>query len=76
MCCIKISIAGWLNHIKDDNKLYVDKIGWQPSQLLHTGIVKTYEWINKQLEASLVPMSTADLDMRDRFQSWMNYKNY
>jgi nucleoside-diphosphate-sugar epimerase len=52
-----------------DNKLYVDKIGWQPSQLLHTGIVKTYEWINKQLEASLVPMSTADLDMRDRFQS-------
>jgi nucleoside-diphosphate-sugar epimerase len=52
-----------------DNKLYVDKIGWQPSQLLHTGIIKTYEWINKQLEASLVPMSTADLDMRDRFQS-------
>jgi nucleoside-diphosphate-sugar epimerase len=52
-----------------DNKLYAEKIGWQPSQSLRTGIEKTYEWISAQVELSLAPMSTADLDMRDRFNS-------
>jgi nucleoside-diphosphate-sugar epimerase len=52
-----------------DNKLYAEKIGWEPSQSLRDGIVKTYEWINKQVEDSLAPMSTADLDMRDRFNA-------
>jgi nucleoside-diphosphate-sugar epimerase len=32
-----------------DNKLYKEKIGWEPTQPLYDGIVKTFEWINKQL---------------------------
>lgn len=32
-----------------DNKLIAEKIGWQPSQSLKTGIEKTYAWINEQL---------------------------
>jgi nucleoside-diphosphate-sugar epimerase len=31
-----------------DNKLYKEKIGWEPTQPLYKGIIKTYEWINKQ----------------------------
>jgi nucleoside-diphosphate-sugar epimerase len=49
-----------------DNKLYKSKIGWVPSQSLRSGMEKTYAWIEKQTKLNTV-MSTADLDMRDRF---------
>jgi nucleoside-diphosphate-sugar epimerase len=32
-----------------DNKLYKEKIGWEPTQPLYDGIVKTFKWINKQI---------------------------
>jgi GDP-D-mannose 3', 5'-epimerase len=32
-----------------DNKLYKEKIGWEPTQPLYEGIEKTFEWINKQV---------------------------
>lgn len=32
-----------------DNKLYKEKIGWEPVQPLYDGIVKTYQWINQQV---------------------------
>ena len=32
-----------------DNKLFKEKIGWEPTQLLIKGMEKTYEWINKQV---------------------------
>jgi GDP-D-mannose 3',5'-epimerase len=32
-----------------DNKLYKEKIGWEPTQLLYEGMKKTFEWINKQV---------------------------
>ena len=32
-----------------DNKLYKEKVGWEPTQPLYNGIVKTFEWINKQV---------------------------
>ena len=32
-----------------DNKLYKEKIGWEPSQPLYEGIKTTFEWINKQV---------------------------
>jgi nucleoside-diphosphate-sugar epimerase len=32
-----------------DNKLYKEKIGWEPTQSLIEGIRKTYQWINKQI---------------------------
>lgn len=51
-----------------DNKLYRENVGWEPSQSLKTGIIKTYEWINSQVHNNLIS-STADLDMRDKFQS-------
>ena len=31
-----------------DNKLINEKLGWQPTQPLYDGLMKTYEWINKQ----------------------------
>jgi GDP-D-mannose 3',5'-epimerase len=31
-----------------DNKLIREKLGWQPTQPLYDGLIKTYEWINKQ----------------------------
>jgi nucleoside-diphosphate-sugar epimerase len=31
-----------------DNKLINEKLGWQPTQPLYDGLIKTYEWINKQ----------------------------
>lgn len=49
-----------------DNKLYAEKIGWEPTQSLREGIIKTYSWIKSQI-ASQYSMSTAELDMRDRF---------
>jgi len=32
-----------------DNKLYKEKIGWEPTQPLYEGMLKTFEWINKQV---------------------------
>jgi GDP-D-mannose 3',5'-epimerase len=32
-----------------DNKLYKEKIGWEPTQSLYDGVVKTFKWINKQI---------------------------
>jgi GDP-D-mannose 3',5'-epimerase len=32
-----------------DNTLYKEKIGWELTQPLYDGIVKTFEWINKQV---------------------------
>ena len=31
-----------------DNKLYKEQIGWEPTQPLQEGIVKTYKWINEK----------------------------
>jgi nucleoside-diphosphate-sugar epimerase len=33
-----------------DNKLYKEKIGWEPTQPLYEGMKKTFEWINKQVK--------------------------
>lgn len=32
-----------------DNKLYKEKVGWEVSQPLRTGMEKTYNWINNQV---------------------------
>ena len=32
-----------------DNKLFKEKMGWEPSQPLYEGMKKTFEWINKQI---------------------------
>ena len=32
-----------------DNKLYKEKIGWEPTQSLYEGMKKTYNWINQQV---------------------------
>jgi GDP-D-mannose 3',5'-epimerase len=32
-----------------DNKLFKEKMGWEPSQPLYEGMKKTFEWINKQV---------------------------
>ena len=32
-----------------DNKLFKEKIGWEPTQPLIEGIEKTYKWINQQI---------------------------
>ena len=32
-----------------DNKLYKEQIGWEPTQPLQEGIVRTFQWINKQV---------------------------
>ena len=34
-----------------DNKLFKEKIGWEPTQPLYEGMKKTYEWINKQTKS-------------------------
>lgn len=51
-----------------DNKLYMEKIGWTPSQPLRIGIEKTYDWISNQISQK-ESLSSADLDMRDRLGS-------
>jgi len=33
-----------------DNKLYKEKMKWEPSQSLQEGIIKTYQWINEQVK--------------------------
>lgn len=37
---------------KSDNTLIQEKLGWAPSRPLEEGLVKTYAWINKQVELS------------------------
>jgi len=32
-----------------DNKLYKKQIGWEPTQQLREGVIKTFQWINQQL---------------------------
>jgi len=32
-----------------DNKLYKEKMGWEPTQPLYKGMEKTFNWINKQV---------------------------
>jgi len=32
-----------------DNKLYREKMNWEPNQKLQEGINKTYQWIEKQI---------------------------
>ena len=32
-----------------DNRLYKKKIGWEPTQPLYDGMLKTYQWINSQV---------------------------
>jgi nucleoside-diphosphate-sugar epimerase len=32
-----------------DNKLFKEKMGWEPTQPLYEGVKKTFEWINKQI---------------------------
>lgn len=32
-----------------DNKLYKEKMGWKPSQPLKDGLIKTFQWINEQV---------------------------
>jgi nucleoside-diphosphate-sugar epimerase len=33
-----------------DNKLYKEKMKWEPSEPLQDGIIKTYQWINEQVK--------------------------
>ena len=33
-----------------DNKLFKDKVGWEPSQPLLDGMKKTFDWINSQIK--------------------------
>ena len=33
-----------------DNKLYKEKMGWETTQSLQTGMERTFEWINKQVK--------------------------
>ena len=35
-----------------NNDLIEMKLGWRPTQPLRTGIAKTYEWINRQVDAA------------------------
>lgn len=35
-----------------DNKLILEKLGWQPTQKLRVGIAETYRWIHRQVEES------------------------
>ena len=33
-----------------DNKLFKEKVGWEPSQPLREGMEKTYAWIEQQVK--------------------------
>lgn len=49
-----------------DNKLYFEKIDWQPSQSLRKGIEKTYSWIFEKVKNKQGYVSTAQLDIMDK----------
>ena len=36
-----------------DNKLIREKLSWEPSEPLYSGLIKTYEWINEQIKKGL-----------------------
>ena len=36
-----------------DNKLIREKLGWEPSKPLYDGLIKTYEWIDEQINKGL-----------------------
>tara|TARA_R110001592_G_scaffold2663_2_gene15290 strand:- start:182 stop:1252 length:1071 start_codon:yes stop_codon:yes gene_type:complete len=65
-----------------DNDLYKEKLNWEPTQTLRTGMEKTYEWISEQAKNSPKKeetkrdkylnssySSTATTDIADRFMS-------
>ena len=58
-----------------DNKLYKEKIGWEPSQSLKDGIELTYSWIKQQVQKKCSnpkccrKVSSAQLDIEDKFAS-------
>ena len=54
-----------------DNALFIKSIGWEPTQSLRAGMEKTYYWINELNRSRNLTeyVSSADLDMRDRFNS-------
>jgi nucleoside-diphosphate-sugar epimerase len=37
-----------------DNKLFKEKVGWEPIQPLSIGLKKTYEWINSQVKKTQI----------------------
>jgi len=43
-----------VNGRNSDNELYLNKIGWKVSSSLISGITKTYDWINNQIESNQV----------------------
>ena len=57
-----IDISGKMIYIKNiegptgvrgrnsNNNLIKEKIGWSPTQPLYTGLIQTYEWIEKQIK--------------------------
>jgi nucleoside-diphosphate-sugar epimerase len=32
-----------------DNKLYKEKMGWEPTKPLNEGLMETYKWVNQQV---------------------------
>jgi GDP-D-mannose 3',5'-epimerase len=51
-----------------DNKLFRNTIGWEPSQKLRDGIIKTYAWIYDQIQQNTAKfIGTAQLDIEDKF---------
>ena len=56
-----IDISGKMVHIKhvegptgvrgrnSDNNLIKEKLNWSPTQPLYDGLIKTYKWINKEI---------------------------
>ena len=36
-----------------DNILIKEKLGWAPSRPLKEGLIKTYKWINEQVDANI-----------------------
>jgi nucleoside-diphosphate-sugar epimerase len=50
-----------VNGRNSDNTLYEEKVGWKVSQPLIEGMKKTYEWIEKQVEAEATINKTEDV---------------
>lgn len=46
-----------------DNRLIRQKLGWEPSQPLRTGLEKTYSWIQAQVEAARAAESAGELTL-------------
>jgi nucleoside-diphosphate-sugar epimerase len=52
-----------------DNRLIWDKLGWEPSQLLRTGLEPTYRWIETQVMRNVVPESRLSFQIFPCLQS-------